>query len=72
MDVETYPVCIHVSESKEDEELLRVQNFLRQYEEKMSETAAETVMMVEKNINLPENQEMVTTICGLGFQLLDD
>ena len=61
MDVETYPVCTHVSEGEEDEELLknlealdpcgefdddafpqRVQNFLRQYEEKVFEAVAET------------------------------
>ena len=49
----------------------RVQNFLRQYEEKVSEAVAETDTTIEKNIELPENQEMVTKTCNPDFQLPD-
>ena len=48
----------------------RVQNFLRQYEEKVSEAVAETDT-TEENIELPENQEMVTNACNPDFQLPD-
>ena len=70
MDVETYPVCTHVSEGEEHEELLknlealdpcgkfdddafpqRVQNFLRQYEEEVSEAVAEKIQRQKKTLS---------------------
>ena len=47
MDTKNVPVCTHVSEGQEDEELLdddafpkRVQNFLEKYEERMYGSSA--------------------------------
>ena len=79
MDAETHPVCTHVSEGEEEEELFknlkaldpcgkfddivfsqRVQNFSKQYEEKICETIVETGITVKDNIDPPENQETVS------------
>ena len=64
MDVSTYSVCIHVSEGEEDEELLKNLEALELCGEFYDDA-------FPQNIDLLENQEMVTKAWNPDFQLLD-